>query len=117
MLRTFPVRMCPPAHRPRRPAPRWSCLTVLEDRAVPAGDVLAVQVGATLTLTGDALGNNVQFHPGDLPGEVVVHGVATTINGAKQPVTFSGVERIEADLGAGDDWAKATDFTLSGTAT
>src|SRR4051794_21927968 len=115
MFRALMNRVRPRDHRPRRPAPRL-CPEFLEDRVVPAGNVLAVQVGAALTLVGDELGNNVQFHSGDLPGEVVVHGVNTTVNGSKRPVTFTGVQRIDADLRGGDDWVKATDFTLTGAA-
>src|SRR5919198_870882 len=99
MLRALHHLMRPGNCRRRRPG-RWrSPLEALEGRAVPAGDVSAVLFGSTLFLTGDELDNSIQFHPGDQPGQVVVHGVNTTVNGSKQPATFTGVQAIEADLG------------------
>lgn len=98
--------------RPRPGRPRLECL---EDRAVPAGNVLATQAGAAITLVGDDLGNAVQLRTGGLPGEVVVLGVNTTVNGARQQV-FTGVARIDADLRGGDDRFKADGLALAAAA-
>src|SRR5206468_5250440 len=57
-------------------------------------------------------GNNIQLYSGSQPGEVVVHGVNTTVHGADQQV-FEGVENLFADFGGGDDWLKADNLTLS----
>ena len=88
----------------RRPASRWRLeMMCLEDRSVPAGNVLAEQVGATLTLFGDDLSNNIRVLPGSQPNEVVVHGDGTTVNGSATPQTFTGVENLFGHMLKGND--------------
>lgn len=104
----------PTARRPRSPRPRWR-LDRLEDRAVPAGNVLADLVGTTLTLVGDDSDNSVRLLPGGQPNEVVVRGVGTTVNGAAEQV-FAGVESLVAHLLGGDDALVADGVTISSPA-
>src|SRR4051812_26821319 len=90
------------AHTRPVPSFRGRALEALEDRCVPAGNVLADQVGAALTLVGDDLANAVRVLPGARPGEVVVVGDGTTVNGAARQ-TFTGVEDLFVLLQGGDD--------------
>jgi hypothetical protein len=113
MLRTLGSLMHRRDDRRRRPDPWRALLERLEDRAVPAGNVIAAQFGTTLELFGDELGNVIQLRSGETPGEVTVRGVNTTVNGTGDEAVFEGVTHIEADLGAGDDWLKTTDLTLT----
>jgi hypothetical protein len=88
----------------RRPAHRWRLETErLEDRSVPAGNVLAEQVGNTLTLIGDDLNNQIRLIPGSQPNEVVVQGDSTTVNGSADPQVFTGVENLFAHMLKGND--------------
>jgi hypothetical protein len=95
--------------RGRRP---WR-LERLEDRSVPAGNVLATLAGSTLTLIGDDQGNSVQILPGSVLNEVVVSGVDTTVNGSMSPQVFSGVENLVAHLLDGDDSLLVQGVTIS----
>jgi hypothetical protein len=92
--------------RPRRPQ-----LELLEDRAVPAGNVLAEQVGFQLTLIGDDLSNNIRVTNGSQPGEVIVQGIGTTVNGASAQ-TFQNVGALFAHLLDGDDTLTAENLSL-----
>lgn len=74
----------------------------LEDRCVPAGNVLAVMEGTTLVITGDEHHNAVAV-VGYLDDTVAAWGLETSINGSVQTQFFSGVRRIEFLGGDGDD--------------
>jgi hypothetical protein len=78
-------------------------LTQLEDRCVPAGNVLAQMVGSTLLITGDELDNDVDIV--GIFGEASVRGFNdTSVNGAlNDGLTFPGVERVAVFTGDGDD--------------
>jgi hypothetical protein len=97
-----------------RRGPRlWRPLAeALEDRSVPAGNVLADQVGTTLTLVGDELDNSIRIVPGSQPGEIVVKGAGTTVNGVGEQ-TFTGVASLFAHLLDGDDSLRVKDLTPS----
>src|SRR5262245_46822921 len=112
MLRALRSLMHPARVR-RQPGPRWrATLECLEERCVPAGNVLAEQVGTTLTLIGDELDNRIQLLPGSQPNEVVVQGDGTTINGASSQ-TFTGVDSLVANLGDGNDSLVADGLNLT----
>src|SRR5262245_34164881 len=94
---------------------RWRIrpsLECLENRLTPAGNVAVAFAGTTLVMGGDALGNHVLIRSGDAPGEIVVGGIDTTVDGQDQQ-TFSNVDRIFADFRAGDDWLETSNLTLS----
>src|SRR6476619_7858073 len=85
----------------------------LEQRTLMAGDVGAVLNNSVLTLTGDALDNDIsvaQQMTNNVPvagsftliGHPDANGVPTTING-RQSVSFTGVNAINASLGNGND--------------
>jgi hypothetical protein len=112
MLRALQRLLCLRDVRRRRPHLWRPSPETLEDRTVPAGNVLADQVGTTLTLVGDALGNSVQLLPGSQPGEILVQGVGTTVNGAAGQ-TFTGVENLFAHLLDGDDTLRANGVSIS----
>ena len=91
-----------PSRRVRRFAPR---VEGLEDRSVPAGNVIAFASGGALYLYGDDQGNQVYVGPAD-GRDVFLASLdgTTTINGLPGPVFLGAVtERIEAHLGGGDD--------------
>ena len=101
-----------PVGRGARPGGRLR-VDELEDRAVPAGNVLAVQSGTFLALIGDDLGNEVMVRSGHAPDEVIVHGMdRTLVNGSNRDAVFVGVQQLVAVMRGGDDWFKATDLTL-----
>ena len=70
---------------------------------MPAGNVLAEQVGPTLTLIGDDVNNQIRVLPGSQPNEVVVHGDGTTVNGSTTPQVFTGVENLFGHMLKGND--------------
>jgi hypothetical protein len=79
----------------------------LEDRSVPAGNVMAQVVDGTLVVVGDDLDNYLMVHVGETTR---LFGVDTTVNGqptfngqTHEPVVFTGVERVEIQTGGGDD--------------
>jgi hypothetical protein len=72
--------------------------------ALAAGDVdVSVQDG-DLVIIGDADANTITVTAGPSPGEFVVDGGATTINGNAGPITLGGIDDdIRAEMGAGPD--------------
>lgn len=95
----------------------------LENKRLLAGDVfVSVSGDGTLLIRGDAESNGIAVTTGDSGGEVIVAGLpsvggeATSINGAFERVSFSGVSNgIRADLGDGDDNARLFDMRLRGS--
>ena len=77
--------------QPRRFIPR---LRRLEDRTVPAGNVIAVVNGGVLNVIGDGLDNQVWI-AGDGYFRAIIRSIdgTTTINGQAGPVTLSGITR------------------------
>jgi len=65
-----------------------------------------------LVLTGDVLDNDIRLVRSGW-GTVLVEsgGTGTTINGTTDPAEFTGIKRVEADLGSGDD-AVAVDHLM-----
>lgn len=95
MVRTSPGR------RPLR-------FEALENRTLMAGNVVAVLTEGTLTILGDEAANGVRLvYDVDTGKHSVVGtdwgGFPTAINGAAEPVEFTGVENVDLRLGAGDD--------------
>src|SRR5262245_56164320 len=70
--------------RRKLPTPLRVGLERLDDRIVPAGNVTVEFVPGALFLTGDGLGNNVQIHSGDVPNQIVIQGIDTTLNGSTE---------------------------------
>ena len=64
------------------------------------GDVTAVVVGGTLTITGDTGDNEIAVTPGGA-GEFTVTGLNGTTVNLTTDSTLSGVRTIQADMGAG----------------
>jgi hypothetical protein len=94
------------------PAQRRPQLEVLEDRAVPAGNVFAANFGGTLALFGDDLDNGIHVADGSQPGEVVVTGAGgTTINGAPSAV-FPSIGALHAELFGGNDTLVTENLTV-----
>src|SRR5262245_33616028 len=112
MPRSFTGFVGPGSVRRQSTDRRRLSLERLEDRATPAGNVLAIQAGAFLMLTGDDLANNVLLLPGSAPNEIVVQGVDTTINGSTDPQTFTGVSDLDAELLGGDDQLIASGIVI-----
>ena len=81
-------------------------LTQLDARDVPAGGVVAEQIGGTLFITGDNFDNSVAV-TANADG-VKVEGIQTAINGTAGPAVFAGVARIEVIGGDGDDHVQAS---------
>lgn len=75
----------------------------LECRTCPAGDVAIIQSGATLFLTGDALGNVLEITYDSSTSTHTVTGIDTTLNGATDPLTFDGVANMVIRLNQGND--------------
>lgn len=89
--------------RGRRSARRTLRIESLERREVLAGNVAAQLVGSTLTLTGDALANQLMVSS-VAGGRFAVIGGGTTINGSQDSfVTSRPVTSIVANFGGGDD--------------
>jgi hypothetical protein len=89
-------------------------LETLESRENPNGTVTAVQVGTTLTLTGDDDNNVIQLK--QVGGDITVTGTNTTITGGP---TFSGVTSIRAFMRDGNDTVTTdtgSSFVLPGAA-
>src|SRR5687767_3286187 len=75
----------------------------LEGRMVLAGNVVAVQVGADLFLTGDDV-NNRLWIVGNGPGSFAVQAIDTDLNGVyAATLPFSGVANVVVKMGAGND--------------
>src|SRR5262245_44807883 len=101
----------------KSPTPRRLGVERLEDRVVPAGNVtvefIPREFGNTVFLSGDDLGNDVQIRSGDLPNQIVIQGINTTLNGSDESLTFDGITRVFANLGAGDDTLTTSTLTLT----
>lgn len=100
----------------RRIAPR---LIELEPRDVPAGNVTAAIVdtgffGLELQITGDDLANTVVL-TGKGANVIEVRGIGTTVNGGAKAVTFTAVENVRVDTGAGDDTVRGSNLSFRGT--
>lgn len=78
-------------------------LSILEDRTLPAGNVLASMLGTSLFLTGDELNNNVIISRGASPGSIVAQGINTTLNGERARLTFDNVRELVVDTADGND--------------
>lgn len=93
----------------RRSPPRQARLMVerLEDRLVPAGNVLVALQGDQLVVTGDALSNGLEVSPGTVGGQVVFRGLdGTRINGMSDVFVQTvpgGIDNFNIALGEGDD--------------
>lgn len=103
-----------------RPAPRFTPrLLNLESRDVPAGNVTAAIVdtgffGLELQITGDDLANTVVL-TGKGANVIEVRGIGTTVNGGSKAITFTAVENVRVDTGAGDDAIRCSNLSFRGT--
>src|SRR5262245_54186121 len=106
--------------RRKSPPPLRLGVERLDDRIVPAGNVTVEfvpgELGNEVFLTGDSLGNNVQIRSGDVPNQVVIQGIDTTLNGSTESLTFDGILEVFANLGAGDDTLTASQLKLTSIA-
>jgi hypothetical protein len=90
-----------------------AAFALLAPAAVAQNDALAVQKGSTLTITGGdgvddfLLQNVIMLADGDAPLEGVQIGImprnGTTVNGHDDVVNFTGVKKLNINLGDGDD--------------
>src|SRR5262249_26333917 len=98
----FPRTLMPHRHRstPLR-------LEQLEDRVVPAGNVLVAVQGTTIFVAGDSAANGLEISLGTSANQFVFRGLdGTTVNGSANPVTQNvtgGLAHLHIDLGAGND--------------
>ncbi len=105
-----------PARNGRKSRVRRLVLEGLEDRWAPAGN-LSVELSPFFPPTlqiRDLEGNHnsVRIGAGTSPGEIVVTGRnGTTLNGGTEPLTFTGVSQIFADLAGGNDTILVKDLS------
>lgn len=88
-------------------------LSILEDRTLPAGNILATMHGSSLFLTGDELNNNVIISRGASPGSIVAQGINTTMNGERSRLTFDNVQELVVDTADGDDMILTNGLSLT----
>jgi hypothetical protein len=80
-----------------------------------AGDVLVNVVDGNLRIAGDAEGNEILITAGAEPGSFVITGVdGTTLDGAADPITVTGVRNIRINLGEGNDLAAVAGANIRG---
>ncbi|MCS7016457.1 MAG: hypothetical protein NZM42_10130 [Gemmatales bacterium] len=98
-------------HRSNRHRDQWKSvrllLETLENRLAPDGNVSVTLnlTAKTLTLTGDALGNEVQISYDGNSQQYTITGIDTLLNGDVMPLIFSDsdVHNIVVRLNQGDD--------------
>src|SRR5690242_15111741 len=81
--------------KPNRPRSRRfvPALQRLEDRSVPAGNVVAVAFGGTLYILGDGAANQVWVSgTGKHSATIMPLDTTTTINGQSGPASFDGIK-------------------------
>jgi len=84
-------------------------------RKLLAGDVLVNVVGGNLMIEGDADANKIMITSGAEAGAFVVTGLdGTSLDGAADPITVTGVRNIRIDLGEGDDLAAVVGANVRG---
>ena len=74
----------------------------LEDRTVMAGNVVASVAGSTLTITGDAAGNEILIAQGP-KGALVITPTNTTVNCAMGAMSVFKVDRLVIKMNGGAD--------------
>lgn len=87
-------------------------LETLESRNLMAGNVTASLVGGVLSVQGDALGNSVQVQEVQ-PNQfrvVSIDNGATTVNGTTLVDLYGTVNRVEINMGGGDDFVRVFNF-------
>ena len=79
-----------------------------------ADDIQSTWVGSELTLTGDVDDNQVLIEPGVDGNSIVVTGLGTTtVDGVVGPATFTGIEKLEIRLVAGENVLTADGLSMS----
>src|SRR5262245_39760373 len=102
-------------HRRTRSVRRLE-VEALGRRMLLAGDVIAMPVGETLLIQGDAEANAIRILPGlVITGMADSNGLPTTVNGAgSASFDLSGINQIDIRLSGGNDTAELSDLFISG---